>query len=78
MTSKITKAFPNEEISPQHSIFSYNIDLYFPEHKLAIQGDEKAHTDRNINYEKKRQKVIEKELGCKFIRINPDAENQDI
>ena len=24
---------------------------------------------------KKRQKVIEKELGCKFIRINPDEEN---
>ena len=28
-----------------------------------------------LTVKKKRQKSIEKELGCEFNRINPDAEN---
>ena len=28
--------------------------------------------------ENEREEKIKKELGCKFIRINPDAENYDI
>ena len=46
--------------------------------KLAIDVDEKGHTDRYIDYDIGRQKAIEKELGCKFIRINPNAETYDI
>ena len=39
----------------------------------------KKHTLTEIlTMRKKRQKVIEKELGCKFIRINPDAESNYI
>ena len=72
------EAFPNQKILLQHSVLSYQIDLYFIEHKLPIQVDEKAHTDRNIDYEIERQKAIEKELGCKFIRVSLDAENYDI
>ena len=78
VTSKIMKAFPNEKILLLHSVLSYPIDLYFTEHKLAIEIDEKGHTNRNVGYEIQRQKAIEKELGCKFIRINPDAKNYDI
>ena len=37
--------------------------------ELAIEG----HNDRTIYYEIQRQKAIEKELGCVFIRINPDT-----
>ena len=70
VTPKLMKAFLNEKISQQHSVLSYQIDLYFPEHKLAIEVDEKLHKDGNIEYEIKRQKVIEQELGCEFIRIN--------
>ena len=40
--------------------------------------DENGHSDRNIDYEIKRQKAIELELGCKFIRIDPDKEDFDI
>ena len=43
--------------------------------KLAIQIDENGHSERNIDYEIKRQKAIEQELDCKFIRIDPGKEN---
>ena len=46
------------------------IDIYFSECSLAIEIDEKGHTDRDLSFEEKRQKVLEKKLGCKFIRIN--------
>ena len=48
--------------------------MYFSKDKLAIEVDEKRHTDR----ENEREEKIKKELACKFIRINPDAENYDI
>ena len=35
-------------------IGSYRIDLYFPQHKLAIECDEYDHKGRDINYEIKR------------------------
>ena len=31
-----------------------------------------------IKKENEREEKIKKEIGCKFIRINPDAENYDI
>ena len=34
--------------------------------------------DRDIGCEIERQKALEKELGCKFIRINPDKENFNV
>ena len=45
-------------------------DIYFSECLLAVEIDEKGHTDRNIIFEEKRQEALEKKLGCKFIRIN--------
>ena len=45
----------------------FRIDIYFSECFLAV---EKGHTDRDIIFEKKRQKALGKKLGCKFIRIN--------
>ena len=37
---------------------------------LAVEIDEKGHTDRGFIFDEKRQEVLEKKLGCKFIRIN--------
>ena len=54
----------------QHNVLSYRIDAYFPEHKLAIVVDQQGHNGRDIDYEIRRQKALEKELGCEFIRIN--------
>ena len=55
----------------QYNALAYRIYAYFPKYKLAIEVDEQGHNDRDINYEKRRQKAIEKELCCGFIGINP-------
>ena len=68
----------NKKILPQNSVLDYQIDLNFLEHKLAIEVDEKGHTDGDEKKENEREEKIKKELGCKFSRINPDAENYDI
>ena len=62
----------------QHSILGWRIDLYFHKHKLSIEVDELGHADRNLGDEIERQKALEKELDCMFIRINPDEENFNI
>ena len=51
--------------------------MYFLKHKLATEIDENVHKDRNIDNEINK-KAIWKELGCKFISINPDGENVDM
>ena len=71
---KIIRVFSNEKILLQHSVLNYQIDLYFSKQKLAVEVDEKGHTDRDEKKNESEEK-IKKELGCKFIRINPDAEN---
>ena len=70
--NSIKDAFEGENIQTQYSVLGYRIDLYFHEYKLAIEVDELGHTDRNINNETERQKALEKELNCVFIRNNPD------
>ena len=48
----------------------FRIDIYFSECFLAVEIDEKGHTDRDVIFEDKRQKALKEKLGCKFIRIN--------
>ena len=40
--------------------------------------DEKGHKNGNIDHEIKRQKALEKEFNCEFIRINPDEKGFNI
>ena len=47
VTIKIIKTFSNEKILPQYTVLDYQVDLFFLEHKLAIEVDEKGHTDRD-------------------------------
>ena len=56
----------------QYSVLGYRIDLDFSNHKLPIEIDEDDHSHSNIDYEIKRQKAVEQELGCKYIRIAQD------
>ena len=56
----------------QYTILCYSIDLYFHKYKLAIEVDELGHGDRNFNNKIERQKALEKELNCVFVRINSD------
>ena len=55
----------------------FRIDVYFTEYFLAVEIDEKGHTDRDLIFEEKRQKALEKKLNCEFIRINTSRENYD-
>ena len=70
--NSIKDTFEGENIQTKYSVSGCRNDLCFPEYKLAIEFDELGHTNRNINYEIERQKALEKELNCVFIRINPD------
>ena len=53
------------------------IDIYFTKYCLAVQINEKGHTDRDLIFEQKRQRALEKTLNCTFIRINTSRENFD-
>ena len=44
--TKIMKVLATEKTLLQHPVLGYTIDLYFPEHKLAIEVDEKDNKDR--------------------------------
>ena len=77
VTIKIIKTFSNEKVLLEYSILDYQIGLYFLEHKLAIEVDEKEHTDRDQKKKENEREEKMNELECKFIRINPDAENLD-
>ena len=63
----------------QCSGLDYRIGLYFHDYRMiTIVFDQLDDNDRNNDDEVERQKAIEKELDCKFIRINPDEENFNI
>ena len=76
--NKIMKVFSMEKILFQYDVLSYQIDAYFPQHKLAIEIDELGHNDIDIDKETTRENKIKEKLQCKFIRINPDKRDYDI
>ena len=53
----------------------FRIDIYFTKYCLAVEIDEKCHTDRDLIFKEKRQKALEKKLNCKFIRVNTSSKN---
>ena len=54
----------------QYNILNYRIDYYISQLNMAIEYDENGHADYTYEQHEGRQKEIEKELGCKFIRVN--------
>ena len=55
----LLKAVSAEKIKLHHKALEkerVRTDMYFSEHKLVVEIDEKGHTDRNQNEENKRQK----------------------
>ena len=71
----ITKKIQVDNNDQEYILF--RIDIYFTEYFLAVEIDEKGHTDRDLIFEEKRQKALEKKLNCEFIRINTSRENYD-
>ena len=56
--TKINSSFNRENMQTQYSVFVYNIDLYFHDYKLTTEIDENSHSDRNTDYETKRNLVV--------------------
>ena len=51
IASQIEQVFVNEKIKPQHFVLNkYYIDYYFPEHKLAVEIDEKARFYKRLTF----------------------------
>ena len=63
----ITKKVQVDENWCKHILF--RIDVYFTEYILAVEIDEKGHTDRDLISEEKRQKALDKKLGCKLLEL---------
>ena len=74
--TKIRSIFPKETIIFQYHVLNYGIDAYLPKHKLAKEINELGLVDR-IN-DQQRQLAVEKELDCKFIRINQPKERFNV
>ncbi len=62
-------------ITRQHWLMNgkYRIDMYFPEHRIAVECDEHGHVDRDPLYESRRERELVAALNCTFVRFNPDA-----
>ena len=54
--TEIMGLFEGENMLTQCNVWRYRIHLYFHDYKLAIEIDENGHSDRNTDYEIKRQK----------------------
>ena len=68
--------FPNKDIKEEYFSLHYRIDFTIEENKLVVEIDKKDHDKRDIDYERRRQKELER-LGYYFTRINPDKPNFD-
>ena len=74
----VKDAFEVENMQIQYSVLWYKIDVYFHKHKIAIEVDQLGDADKNVSNEIERQKTLEKEFSCVFIRINYGEENFNI
>ena len=63
----ITKKIQVDNNDQEYILF--RIDIYFTEYFLAVEIDEKGHTDREIIFEKKRQKALEKNLTVNLLEL---------
>ena len=73
---RLKRLFPSEDIIEEYFALHYRTDFTFKKQGLVVQSDEKGHNKKSSNYEKERQKELEK-LGYYFIRINPDKPGFD-
>ena len=47
----------------------FRIDVYFTKYCLAVEIDEKGHTDRDLTFEQKRQEALEKNLTVHLLEL---------
>ena len=56
------KVLASKKMLLQNSVLNYRIDLYIPEHRLAVEIDENVHKDKNEYKELKKKNAIKKTL----------------
>lgn len=56
----------------QYDVKGFRVDLFLRDLNIAIECDKRCHEYKEKCYEGFRQQEIEKKLGCRFIRFNPD------
>jgi very-short-patch-repair endonuclease len=74
----IARAFKHVRSIRQFRVNGYRIDLYFPDHRIAVECDELGHRRYDADAEAQRQRRIEQTLNCSFVRYNPDARGFNI
>ena len=73
----IQEVFEGEKMLVQHQVGKFKIDLYFPEHAIAVECDEHHHSQR-CGADIARQEYLETRLRCDFIRYRPYEPNFNI
>ena len=63
--------FPSADVIEEYFALHYKTDFTFKKHMLVVKIGEKGHVDRDPDYERKRQKDLEK-VDYYLFRINPD------
>jgi very-short-patch-repair endonuclease len=74
----IEKTFSDVDMFKQFKVGRYRVDLYIEKYNLVVECDEYDHTKYNRREEEERELFIRSELGCDFIRFNPDAKEFSI
>lgn len=63
------------DVQAQYRVGPHRIDIYLPEFALAIEYDEAHHRkSNNQRADAKRQKEIQTQIGCTFVRVPADDE----
>ena len=57
---RLKKLFQNEDIIEESFALHYRTDFTFKKYRLSVQIDEKGHVDGDSDYQRKRQKKLEK------------------
>ena len=64
---RIIKKIQVDNNGQQYILF--RIDIYFTKYCLAVEIDEKGHTDRDLTFEQKRQEALEKNLTVHLLEL---------
>ena len=63
VVGSIKDAFEGENMQSEYYKLGYRIDLYFHDYRLTIETDEFDHCDRDIEYEKEKEKILKEKFN---------------
>ena len=79
MLCPIQKAFQGYSMISQYYVSPYLIDLYFPDHCVAVECDEEScHRGARLSDDIEREQYLRGKLDCTFIRFRPQLADFDV